>query len=228
MLLNNRGPAAPVSLTRLAWGFARALHHSHRRDQGQDGRRARCLPAVSWALCGGQDNLANELVKRPLVARLASPRPIWEIPLKGCGGSYAAPSVAVRGAPSATLRPCIKIITRRDRWPSPSGASGPRGRCRGWGAAERGLPGPQRPSRPRPEPGGRGPRPPQAQGSGRRESARAGTPARPLARAQPGRRAPARRLPGGGGGSPCASGPDRCGFPGGVAGQEARRSPLCC
>lgn len=165
MLLNNRGPTAPLSLTRLAWGFARALHHPHRRDQGQDGRRARCLPAVSGALCGGQDNLANELVKRPLVTRLASPRPIWEIPLKGCGGSCAAPSVAVRGAHSATLRPCIKIITRRDRWPSPPGASGPRGRCRGWGAAEGALPGPQRPSRPRPEPGGRGPRPPRLRGA---------------------------------------------------------------
>lgn len=75
---------SPLSLTRLAWGSARALHHPYRRDQGQDSRRACCLPSVSRALCGGQDNLANELVKWPLVTRLASPRPIWEIPLKGC------------------------------------------------------------------------------------------------------------------------------------------------
>lgn len=227
MLLNNRGPTAPLSLTRLAWGFARALHHPHRRDQGQDGRRARCLPAVSGALCGGQDNLANELVKRPLVTRLASPRPIWEIPLKGCGGSCAAPSVAVRGAHSATLRPCIKIITRRDRWPSPPGASGPRGRCRG-GERRRG------PFLALSDPVGRGlsreagDRAPPASGERPPRERPAGTPVRPLARAQRGRRAPVRRLAGGGGGSPCASGPDRCGFPGGVAGQEVRRSPLCC
>lgn len=228
LLLNNRGSAAPFSLARLAWGFARALQSAlptrTSETRGENGG-APCLPAVSGALCGGQDNLANELVKRPLVTRLASPRPIWEIPLKGCRGSCAAPSVATRGGHPATLRPCIKIITRRDRWPSPPGASGPRGR--GWGAAEGGLPAPQRPSRPRHEPEA-GDRAPQAQRSGRRGSPRAGTPAQPRARAQRGRQASARTLAAGGGGSPCASGPDRNGFPGGVAGQEARRSPLCC
>lgn len=154
LLLNNRGSAAPFSLARLAWGFARALQSAlptrTSETRGENGG-AHCLPAVSQALCCGQDNLANELVKRPLVTRLASPRPIWEIPLKGCRGSCAAPSVATRGGHPATLRPCIKIITRRDRWPSPPGASGPRGR--GWGAAEGGLPAPQRPSRPRHGPG---------------------------------------------------------------------------
>ena len=75
MLLNNRGSAAPFSLARLAWGFARALQSAlptrTSETRGENGG-AHCLPAVSQALCCGQDNLANELVKRPLVTRLAA------------------------------------------------------------------------------------------------------------------------------------------------------------
>lgn len=148
---------------------------------------ARCLPAVSGALCGGQDNLANELVKRPLVTRLASPRPIWEIPVKGCRGSCAAPSVATRGAHPATLRPCIKIITRRDRWPSPLGRIWAAGPPPGVGS---GGGGPSRPSATQwaeVQAGRPGTAPPRRRGAaGRRGSPRAGTPARPLARAQRG------------------------------------------
>lgn len=223
LLLNNRGSAAPFSLARLAWGFARALQSAlptRTSETRGESRGARCLPAVSRALCCGQDNLANELVKRPLVTRLASPRPIWEIPLKGCRGSCAAPSVAARGGHPATLRPCIKIITRRDPLPRAH-----LGRRPGVGS---GGGGPSRPAATQSAEAWAGDRAPQAQRSGRRGSPRAGTPAQPRARAQRGRQAPARTLAGGGGGSPCASGPDRSGFPGGVAGQEARRSPLCC
>lgn len=81
-----------------------------RRDQGgerpAEPLRASSLPPVSRALCCGQDNLANELFKGPLVTLLASPRPIWEIPLKGWIGSSAPPpSVAARGAHPVTLGP---------------------------------------------------------------------------------------------------------------------------
>lgn len=84
MLLNNRGSAAPFSLARLAWGLLEACSQPSptRTSETRGENGAHCLPAVSQALCCGQDNLANELVKRPLVTRLASPRPIWEIPLR--------------------------------------------------------------------------------------------------------------------------------------------------
>lgn len=40
------------------------------------------LPLFLGAQCFRQDNLANELVNGPLVTLRASPKPIWEIPLK--------------------------------------------------------------------------------------------------------------------------------------------------
>lgn len=108
MLLNNRG-SAPFSLAYSMWpeellSLVSALPTPHLRDWGENGG-AHCLPAVSQALCCGQDNLANELVKRPLVTRLQhSPRPIWEIPLKGCRGVLRrAVCRAARGGHPATL-----------------------------------------------------------------------------------------------------------------------------
>lgn len=158
--------------------------------------------------------MANELVKRPLVTRLASPRPIWEIPLKGCRGSCAAPSVATRGGHPATLRPCIKIITRRTGGPTPPRAHLGRG---AGGGRRRAFPAPQRPSRPRHGPGtapaGAEERPPQEPGRGRRPAASQS--------AAGAAKAPARTLAGPEGGSPCASGPDRSGFQ--VAGWRGRR-----
>lgn len=125
-------------------------------------------PPVPRAPRGRQDNLANELVKGPLVTRPG-------LPPAHLGNSTerlrASPASAVcrrgRREPGDDAGPYIKIITRRNRWPTPGrrGASGSGSRRRqgrgaarpregrggqarrprslGWGvaAAERGLPG---------------------------------------------------------------------------------------
>lgn len=79
------------------------------------------LPLLLGAQCFGLDNLANELVNGPLVTRPASPQPIWEIPLKAQSLLALPPAVTAGGSDLVTWAPCIKLITQRNRWPTPGG-----------------------------------------------------------------------------------------------------------
>lgn len=65
-----------------------------------------------------QDNLANELVKGPLVTRPGLPSAHLGNSAERRRASCAGPpSVAAGGANPRTLGPYIKIISRRNRWP---------------------------------------------------------------------------------------------------------------
>lgn len=79
----------------------------------------RPLLLVSGALCCRQDNLANELVKGPLVTCPGLPSAHLGNSIERLSASSASPpSVAAGGANPLTLGPYIKIITRRNRWPT--------------------------------------------------------------------------------------------------------------
>lgn len=114
------------------------------------------LPPVSGALCCRQDNLANELVKRPLVTCPGLLSAHLGNSIERLSASSASPpSVAAGGANPLTLDPYIKIITPRNRWPTPDARAhlGRGSRCRPGRAAAR--PGVRRSGPPYRQPGGR-------------------------------------------------------------------------
>lgn len=113
---------ALVSL--LLYGSVFSPLSSNRGQGGRMGGRRTCQPLLRppcSLLCFGQDNLANELVKGPLVTRpgLLSAHLGNSIERLRALSSPAAVCRRWRRKPSDSGSPYIKIITQRNRWPTP-------------------------------------------------------------------------------------------------------------